>query len=103
MTNLIAKIYTKNEFYLFLLDNRININIINKFQKLPEIIKVFGVKYSLYINVILLKKNNNQYSLELNYYSEDNIEFLFNYKIHDDIENAIDNLLYELKNINMLK
>jgi hypothetical protein len=72
--------------------------IINKFNELPEKIERNKDKYELYINSTWYNVGNTFYSFELNYYSEELIEYLFNSKVFNDIELSINNLICELKN-----
>lgn len=94
-----SKRYTKGEFNTFLVGNNVDNDIIHKFGKLPETITKNDIVYSLYINVIWYSIGDTFYKFELNYYSEDEFEFLFSFKVFDNIEISIDNLLIELKNI----
>lgn len=92
-----TKSYNKSTFFKFLQENNLNSEIIKKFNDLPEKIKKNNTSYLL--NIILTWSNdgNTQYNFELNYYSEEKMEFLFNYKIFTNIETSIDYLVVMLK------
>jgi len=96
------KNYTKDEFVEFLQKINANDQIINKFIKLPEYVIRSGNKYELYINSTYYGIGNTYYNFELNYYSEYLIEYLFNFKVFTDIENSINNLIYELSNAKLI-
>ena len=57
----------------------------------------------VFMEIDELYVNNTSYSFELNYYCENKIEFLFSLKVFSDVEISINNLVYELININVLK
>lgn len=92
------KRYTKEEFNNFLVDNNVNDDIIHKFGEIPEKIIKNNVEYVLYINVIWYSIGNTFYNFELNYYSEDKIEFLFEMKLLCNVEISINNLISKLEN-----
>lgn len=92
------KKYSKEEFLIFLEKNNVNDEIISKFEKLPEFIEKNGNKYELYINSIWYNIDNTYYKFELNYYSDDIVEYLFSLKVFTDIELSINYLLSELIN-----
>lgn len=88
--------YSKEDFLeRFLEKNNVSEIIINKFVALPEKIDN-GHDYELYINVVFCSVGNTSYSFELNYYSEELVEYLFNSKVFNDIEISINYLLCEL-------
>lgn len=82
--------HNRNSFIRFLEKNGVNIDIINKFKDLPEKIEKNDIVYSLNINVTWHDDDKTHYIFELNYYSEDKLEFLFPYKIFTDPEVSID-------------
>lgn len=88
--------YTKEEFVNFLEKNNVEDSVIKKFLSLPEKINAKGSKFKLYISSTFVSVGNTYYNFELNYYSEDKIEFLFPYKLFKNIEKSIDNLLCDL-------
>jgi hypothetical protein len=92
--------YSKEDFIKFLLKNNVNDSIINKFNELPESIKKNGDVYDLYINSIWYSDGNTHYEFEINYYSEELIEYLFSSKVFKDVEQSINYILCELKNAN---
>jgi len=97
------KQYTREEFLKFLKKNNVGKKIINNFEKLPKIVKRNENEFELYINRTWYNIGNTHYSFELNYYSEELIEFLFNSKVFTDIEISINFLIFELRNNNSLK
>ena len=82
----------------FLRKNNVSEGIIGKFVDLPEKIIIDEVEYKLFINVIFCSVGDTSYTFELNYYSEELVEFLFNSKVFNDIEVSINYLLCELIN-----
>lgn len=90
------KEYNCKEFLKFLKKYNVNYSIINRFVELPETVLHNKNEFKLYINVIWYGAGNTHYSFELNYYSEELIEFLFNSKVFNDIEFSINYLLCEL-------
>ena len=93
--------YTKQEFIKFLEKINASNNIINKFKELPETIKrADGNIFSLYINSLWHSDGKTFYEFELNYYSEQLIEYLFGSKVFKDVEHSINYILCELKNAN---
>ena len=97
------KKYTKAEFIKFLEKNNVNDNIITKFVELPEVVERSGYKYGLYINSTWYNTGNTHYNFELNYYSEELIEYLFNSKVFSDVEISINNLMCELLGSNCIE
>lgn len=95
--NMYPNQYNKKEFIEnFLKKNNVNDIIINKFIDLPEKIIVNNHEYEIYINVIFFSIGDTFYNFELNYYSEEHIEFLFNSKVFQDIDISINYLMCEL-------
>jgi hypothetical protein len=87
--------YNKEEFIVFLQNNNTNETIINKFKILPENVKHNNHIYKL--NIVSTFISVGMFcNFELNYYSEDQIEFLFPYKIFGNVEESIDNILCDL-------
>ncbi len=96
-------IYTKEEFIKFLKKNNTDNNIINKFKELPEIIeRMDGKIFYIYIHSLWHDVKKPYYEFELNYYSEELIEYLFSSKVFKDVEHSINYMICELKNINHL-
>jgi hypothetical protein len=81
--------YTKDEFIQFLNNNNANDETIIKFNSLRETIKDNNSEYKLNI-IVRIGKNNKSY--DLNYYSGENVKFLFPYKIFNNVDSAIDYL-----------
>lgn len=100
--NIFPQIYTKAKFLELLTTNNINDNIIHKFNKLPEFIEINKSTYFIYINVTQYGVKNPTFNYELNYYSNDLIEFLFNSKVFNSVELSINNLLCNLMNIKLI-
>jgi len=96
------KKYSKEEFLNFLEKNNINDTIINKFIELPETIERSGSIFKLDINSTWYNIGNTYY-FELNYYSEELVEYLFNSKVFGDVELSINYLICQLINKNLIK
>jgi len=92
--------YTKEEFINVLKKSNINDNLINRIKKLPLTVTYNNIDY--YLNIIILWNEQNKifYGFEINYYSDKNMEFLFDYKVFYNIENNIDYIECELKLLN---
>lgn len=89
--------YSKVNFLeKFLKKNNVSEIIINKFIDLPEKVLKNDHEYDLYINVVFCNVGDTSYSFELNYYSEDLVEYLFNSKVFNSIGISINYLLCEL-------
>ena len=90
-----SKGYNKEEFIVFLRDQYVNDIVMENFKILPENVKHNNHIYKLNIIITFISVGmfNN---FELNYYSEDQIEFLFPYKIFTKVEESIDNLICDL-------
>ena len=93
------KKYNKKNFIIFLKKNGVSNEIIAKFVLLPKTIIHNGFKFKLDINTTWYNIDNTYYHFELNYYSIDCIEYLFSPKVFNDVEISINNLNYELLNI----
>ncbi len=96
MIKILPRKYSKKDFILFLQQNNINDKIINKFINLPDTLKRNGGDYNLYINVTWYNVGNPYHSYELNYYSDELIEFMFNSKVFNDIEVSINYIICEI-------
>jgi hypothetical protein len=97
------QLYTKNDFMHFLIKNHVNDNIISKFAELPETIKRNGTDFNIYISSIWHSEGKTFYEFEINYYSENLIEFLFGSKVFTDVEHSINSMLCEIKSANCPK
>lgn len=93
----------KDEFLKYLKRIRANDKIINEFTKLPEVIKRNGDKFKLQVVHTFISIIPTGYDFEMNYYSEDLVEYLFNCKIFNDVELSINYLICELINNNYIK
>lgn len=89
--------YTKENIIAELKNNGIRNGIIGRIEKLPNVLHVDDNKF--YLNIITSWHNNGDtyYEFEINYYSPKNLEFLFPYKIFNDIEHSLNNIEAELK------
>jgi hypothetical protein len=90
------KQYNREDFLNFLRKNNVGETIISKFVDLPEAVLRNNDMFELFINVTWYSADSTHYNFELNYYSEELIEFLFNSKVFNDIEVSINYLLCEL-------
>jgi hypothetical protein len=103
MIKIFPQKYNKKDFKLFLKKNNVDDNTIRKFVQLPESVKHSGNTYNLDISATWYNIGNTYYTFELNYYSEELIEYLFSLKVFKDIKISINNLLCELINANYIK
>ena len=90
--------YTKERFLKFLEKNNVNDIIISRFVKLPKTVQRSGSIFKLDINTTWYPDGDTHYKFELNYYSEELIEYLFTSKVFNDIELSINYLTCELVN-----
>ena len=65
---------------------------INQIKELPLIINKNNIDFKLYINIF-------ENRCEINYYSEDKLEFLFPVKIFNDFNVSVKNIICNLKKI----
>jgi hypothetical protein len=94
--------YDKEGFVEFLQKNHVKETVINKFKELPETLKKNNYIYKLNIVSTWFSIGETFYNFELNYYCEDQIEFLFSCKIFTNVEESINNLLCDLINGNYI-
>ena len=92
------KIYDKNDFITFLRRNNVSDKVIEKFIELPETITRKNSVFKLNINSTWYSSGQTHYGFELNYYSENLVEYLFSPKVFNDVERSINYLLCELIN-----
>jgi len=90
------KTYDKETFLDFLDKNNVNEITYNKFKELPEFVERSEIKFKLDINVIWYSHGNTHYTFEINYYSEELIEYLFSSKIFYDVDTSINFIVCEL-------
>jgi len=90
------KQYKEEEFLKFLKKNKVTETIITKFAELPKSVEHSGNTYKLDINLTWYSDGNTHYEFELNYYSEELVEYLFSSKVFSDVEVSINYLLCEL-------
>ena len=95
--------YSKEEFTKFLQKNHVNETTIEKFKILPENVKKNTHIYKLNIISTWYSTGDTHYNFELNYYSEDQIEYLFSFKVFTNVEDSIDNLICDLVNSKYIK
>ena len=89
-------LYNKNDFIKFLQKIKIKEELIEKFSNLPATLVKDGDKFKLNTMVTYNSGEETSYTFELNYYSKDLMEFLFNYKIFTDFNDSINHLICEL-------
>jgi hypothetical protein len=89
-------VYSKGGFIEFLQKNHINETIIDKTKILPESVKKNNHLYKINILCTWYNTGDTHYNFELNYYSEDQIEYLFPFKVFTNVETSIDNLICDL-------
>jgi hypothetical protein len=92
------KDYSKETFLEFLHKNNVSDTVIGKFMQLPEKLTRRRKEFKLYISSTWYDCGNTYYNFELNYYSEELVEYLFTYKVFTDVEKSINFLLCELIN-----
>ena len=92
------KIYSKSDFIAFLHRNNVSDKVIEKFKELPETITRKNEIFKLNINSTWYSSGQTHYGFELNYYSENLVEYLFSPKVFNDVERSINYLLCELIN-----
>lgn len=90
--------YDKKAFVEFLHKNNVSDSVIEKFKYLPEHLTRRHKEFTLYISSTWYDSGNTYYNFELNYYSEELVEYLFTYKVFTDVEKSINFLLCELIN-----
>jgi len=88
--------YTKERFLKFLEKNSVNDIIISRFVKLPKTVQRSGSIFKLDINTTWYPDGDTHYNFELNYYSEELVEYRFSSKVFGDVEESINYLLCEL-------
>jgi hypothetical protein len=88
--------YSKERFIEFLQQNHVNETIIEKFKIIPENVKKNNHIYKLNIIGTWYNIGDTHYNFELNYYSEDQIEFLFSFKVFTNVEDSINNIICDL-------
>lgn len=97
------KKYNKEEFLEFLEKNKVGDRIIAKFVRLPETVERGGGTFKLDILVTWFSIGDTFYNFELNYYSEELVEYLFNSKVFANVELSVNYLICELINKNYIK
>jgi hypothetical protein len=87
--------HTKEGFIRFLKENGITNGVLERIEVLPDIIHLDS-DYKLNIVTTLQNKGTSYYEFELNYYSEEFMEFLLPYTIKDNVEVSVNILECEL-------
>lgn len=95
--------YSKESFICFLQKNHVNETTIEKFKILPESVKKNNHLYQINILCTWYNTGDTHYNFELNYYSEDQIEYLFPFKVLTNVEDSINNLICDLVNAKFIK
>jgi len=88
--------YSKERFIEFLQKNHVNETIIEKFKIIPESVKKNSYIYKLNIICTFFSVCETFYNFEMNYYSEDQIEYLFSFKVFCNVEDSINNIILDL-------
>lgn len=94
--------YCKKTFIEFLQKNNVSDNIVEKFKKFPEKLIRRNKEFNLYIVSTRYNTKTPHHNFELNYYSDELVEFLFIFKVFDDAEKSINFLFCELINNNYI-
>jgi len=94
---------TKEQFLKFLEKKNVDSVIISTFVGLPMTVVRGGTTFKLDISSTWYSVGDTQYAFELNYYSEELVEYLFSLKVFNDVEVSINYLSCELVNSNMIK
>lgn len=89
------KTFNKKEFIKFLKVSNVDKALLERVEKLPKLVHKNKTDYKININYDYLDKEEVQ-QFEINYYSNKLYEFLFPYKIHEDLESSLDNIEKEL-------
>lgn len=103
MKKIYPKRFDKSEFLAYLKKNKVAEKTINDFEELPESIIRSGDTFKLDVTLTWYPDAETHYEFEINYYSEDTIEYLFNSKVFGNVEYSINYLLCELINNNYIR
>lgn len=95
--------HTKTTFFDSLKYHNLDDKVVSKFKSLPEIVSRKGDKFELQIVSTFISVGDMSYNFEMNYYSDNLVEYLFNTKVFGDIETSINFLLCELTENNYIK
>ena len=95
--------YDKNTFLDYLNKNKVDEATITDFNKLPEAVFCNGSDFKLDINVVWYDEDETHYTFEMNYYSEEKIEYCFNSKVFTSISYSVKYLIMMLNNCNCYK
>ena len=100
MKNILAanepKTFKKQELIRYLMDNGVVNGMLIRLENLPDILHVNNYDYVFNAITTWRERGHTYHEFELNYYSEENMEFLFTYKIFNDVEVSLNFLECEL-------
>lgn len=88
--------FNKQGFIRYLMDNGVVNGMLTRIENIPDIIHVDNYDYVFNSIATWRKKGHTYHEFELNYYSEENMEFLLTYKIFNDVEVSLNFLECEL-------
>jgi len=94
--------YNKKTFIEYLKKNHSTSSVAERFEKLPVTVTHNDIEYRLNIVKTYYAGGGSFYNFELNYYSDESLEFLFTYKIFQDVEDSVRYLECELLNGNFI-
>ena len=86
----------KQDFIAYIEKIGIKNGLVDRVESLPDIIHVNDYDYKLNICTSWHREGVTYHEFEMNYYSEENMEFLLTYKIFKDIEISLTYLECEL-------
>lgn len=96
------KNYNTETFIEYLKDNHSETSLVERFKRLPATLIHNKIEHKLNIVKTYYIGDGSYYNFELNYYSDELLEFLFTYKIFQDVEDSIRHLECELQNGNFI-
>lgn len=94
--------FDKAGFIKYLRKNKVNNVTVKRVMNLPESVIHGDVTYYLYITTRWYSIGKTHYEFELNYYSEEMVQFLLNIEPYNDIETSLNHIECELINLNLL-
>lgn len=96
------KQYKRKEFIKFMNKYGVEEETISKFVDVPEKIIENEYEFNLIITSRWYNIGKTYYEFELNYYSPNAMEFLFKYKISNNIEDSLSFIEHELEKYNLI-
>lgn len=96
------KKYNKITFTEYLEKINTSTQLLERFERLPAMLIHNNIEYELNVIKTYYAGDGSYFNFELNYYSDDILEFLFTYKIFQDIEDSVNYLECELINENFI-